>query len=247
MIKNERQERILEILETREYITAKELSEQLFISMPTIRRDLSELAAKNYIIRSRGGARKIGDDTFEIPLKFRNAFKTAEKRILCKKAAEFIKDGDFIFLDASTSVFHITEFLAGFQNITVVTNSLPVAASLSERGINTFCTGGRILKNSLGFADRFSENLIENFNFDIMFFSARGANIRGEIVDTSEAEAGLRQAVFRRVSKKIFVCSSEKFGISAPYFVANLDDIDYIITDSMPAQQFVDHEKIIIP
>lgn len=56
MLKNERYERILEILDENTYVTANELSERLYVSIPTVRRDLTELQRQGLIRRNHGGA-----------------------------------------------------------------------------------------------------------------------------------------------------------------------------------------------
>ena len=56
MLKEERYDRILEILEEETYTDAHTLAERLYVSMPTIRRDLKALAEQGKIIRTHGGA-----------------------------------------------------------------------------------------------------------------------------------------------------------------------------------------------
>jgi len=71
MLKEERYDKILEILEEENYISAQTLSEKLFVSLPTIRRDLAHLHRRNLIIRSHGGAKKINSEHILMPLSFR--------------------------------------------------------------------------------------------------------------------------------------------------------------------------------
>ena len=52
----------LKILDNENYISSHELAGRLFVSMPTIRRDLAYLEKKKQIVRSHGGARKINDE-----------------------------------------------------------------------------------------------------------------------------------------------------------------------------------------
>ena len=42
------------------------------------------------------------------------------------------QDGDLIFLDSSSSVLHIADFVSSFKDITVVTNGLIAAKKLAE-------------------------------------------------------------------------------------------------------------------
>ena len=75
MLKNERQERILELIDEHRYVTAQQLSRLLYVSLPTVRRDLAELQQQGLILRNHGGAKMAGEGTVEIPLSFRNSYK----------------------------------------------------------------------------------------------------------------------------------------------------------------------------
>ena len=103
MLKEERYDRILAILETEQYVSATKLSKMLYVSLPTIRRDLAELGRRNQIVRSHGGAKKIQAEHTVAPLDFRRTVHAAEKRALCRRAAELVDDKDIIFIDASTT------------------------------------------------------------------------------------------------------------------------------------------------
>lgn len=85
MLKEERYDKILEILNENTYVDAHTLSEKLYVSMPTIRRDLSYLSGKNLIIRSHGGAKKVSTDRIVMPLNYRKTLNSAEKNKLQKK------------------------------------------------------------------------------------------------------------------------------------------------------------------
>ena len=56
MFKNQRHNEILEILKNERFASVSELSERLFSSQPTIRRDLNFLEKQGYLRRSHGGA-----------------------------------------------------------------------------------------------------------------------------------------------------------------------------------------------
>ena len=54
MLKEERHQKLLKVLAEKEFATVEELSKSLLVSMPTIRRDLTELARRKLIIRNHG-------------------------------------------------------------------------------------------------------------------------------------------------------------------------------------------------
>ena len=233
MLKEERQEKILEILQEENYITANKLAKTLYISLPTIRRDLNELARKELIIRNHGGAKKINCENVVMPIKFRKTINYQEKRKLCKKASTLIKDNYLIFIDASTTTLQLVEFLNAFKQLTIVTNSILVSSFLTNKGIKNYLTGGEMQQNSMCYAGPFAENFIRQFNFNLAFISCHGVDENYNIVDTSLAETNLRRTLLSQTSKSVFLCDNSKFGVKAPYNLANLNELDVVITDKL--------------
>ena len=56
MIPDERRKEILELLDEKGYVSVKDLSQRLYVSLPTIRRDLTLLEREGYVLRTHGGA-----------------------------------------------------------------------------------------------------------------------------------------------------------------------------------------------
>ena len=231
MLKDERYDEILKILNSEKYISSQELSRRLFVSMPTIRRDLAYLEKTKQIVRNHGGARKINDDYLVIPMSIRENVNHREKKQLCEDAAKLIKDDSIIFLDGSTTVLQIAEFISEKQNVTVVTNGIPISLMLIKKGIRTYSTGGELIENSMAYAGSFAEEFIRKFNIDMCFFSSHGVNRNGVIVDSSLPETQLRTAVISHSAKSVFLCDKTKFDVTAPYNLMPICDIDHIITN----------------
>ncbi|MBO5010452.1 MAG: DeoR/GlpR transcriptional regulator [Clostridia bacterium] len=241
MLKEERYDKILELLDEEMYTSAQNLANRLYVSMPTIRRDLAELDSRGLLIRSHGGAKRLNSEHILMPANHRKSISPNEKRRICKKAASLITEKSVIFIDASTTALNIAEYLTERSLVTVVTNSVKLALTLSTRGIKCYTTGGELQNNSYGFAGSYAEEMISKFNFDFMFFSSHGINDSGMIVDTtSPAENFLRQAVCRLSAKKVFLAVHTKFGQQAQFNLMPLDDVDIVITDKEPPEKMRD-------
>lgn len=235
MIREERLEQILEILQKEKFAGVEELSKRLFVSLPTIRRDLAELVRRGAAIRSHGGAMPIPENNTILPIDFRNRVDPKGKLILAREAAKLVRDGDVIYIDASTTTLHIVDFIKDLKNIIVITNSIQVALLLKKYNITGYCTGGMLIENSLAFAGSYAESTVSNFSIDIMFFSTTGVTPGGYIADNSESETNLRRVAMKNARKKVYMCDSEKFEKNSVFHVANLSEMDYIITnDSLP-------------
>ena len=243
MLKEERYDRILSILEKEQYISALQLSKMLYVSLPTIRRDLAELRRRNQIIRSHGGAKVIQAEHIVAPLDFRKTVNAAEKRALCRQAATMVNDYDLIFIDSSTTTLQMADFLSDKKGITVITNGIPLATLLVQKGIKTYCTGGEIFENSLAHFGSFAEDFIQRFNIDTLFFSCHGVNENGVLTDPSLPETQIRRVAIHQSKKTVFLCDETKLGLSTPYNLVPIRTIDQVITNSEKVRRFFQPEE----
>ena len=249
MLKDERYEEILKILDEEKYISVSTLSKRLYVSLPTIRRDLTELQKRGMIIRSHGGAKKIQANSVVAPLNFRKTVNSNNKRKLCKNAVQIIKDNDIIFIDSSTTTLHMADFIDVKSNVTVITNGITLATILAKKGIKTFCTGGEIFENSLANHGSFAEDFIRRFNIDVTFFSCHGINEDGMLTDPSLPETQIRKTAINQSKTSVFLCDESKVSLSAPYNLTHIKNIDYVITNSNTITKYLeesDVNKIII-
>ncbi len=249
MLKEERYDKILDILEKERYVSASKLSKMLYVSMPTIRRDLAELVRRHQIVRSHGGAKIIQAEHIVAPLDFRKTVNAAEKRALCRSAAKLVQDNDIIFIDASTTTLQMADFLNDKKGITVITNGIPLATMLVQKGIKTYCTGGEIFENSLAHFGSFAEEFIQRFNIDVLFFSCHGVNEKGMLTDPSLPETQIRKVAINQSKKTVFLCDETKFSLSTPYNLVSIQTPDYVITNSTTVYKYFNSEdsnKIVI-
>ena len=224
----ERENKIMDILANCEKISLVELSGKLFISLPTLRRDLIKLEKKGLIIRSHGKvslAKNPAD--IKIPFSLRESEENKAKTQMAKAAAEHIKDGDTIMLDASTSAYFIVPYLAEFKNIIVITSGAKTALLLAQYGISNICTGGRMINKSFSYIGNDAITTISGYNADVAIFSCRGLSLDGTPSDND-----VRRAMMRRAKKKILLCDSKKIGNVYLNNLCDPEDLSEIISDA---------------
>lgn len=228
----ERQEEIMKILEKSKSISVTKLAKQLYVSQPTIRRDLGVLAEQGKVQRTHGGVvlRKVSDA--EIPLMFREDQNNASKKSIAEKASKLISDGNVIFLDASSTISYLIPHLEVFNDIIVVTNSPKTSMKLGERNIKNYCTGGLLLMHSVAFVGSETEKFIANINADIFFFSSRGYTENGMITDSSEREVTVKKAMLKNANKSYYLCDSSKRNQKYAFNICAVKDIDGIIDEN---------------
>ena len=233
----ERQDMILNALLESDHMTTHELSAKLFVSVPTLRRDLTKLEQMGKIIRTHGGARLIKKSADEkIPILLREQEQNDAKEIMARKAAELVRDGDIIMLDGSTSACSLIPHLAEFKNLIVITSSAKSSFLLGRMGINTICTGGKMITRSLSYIGEDAENTIRRYNADIVFFSCRGLSMDGKLTDNSIEENSLRRIMLCHAKKRVLLCDSSKLGHTYLNNLCHLSEVDEIICErALPA------------
>lgn len=231
MIKKERQNQILDILQKRKYCTVQYLSKQLYAAPITIRRDLIALEQAGLLTRCYGGASWPEHKNREVPVEVRDRTNPSAKAELAKKAAALIRNGDVVFVDASTTVGHIVDYIYPEQNLTVVTNSMRVAEQLKEKHIRCYLTGGMPVENSHALVGPLAEQAIAGLYADIFFFSTQGISEEGIISDYSEAETVLRQKMMQNAKQTVYIYDRTKRGQKYIFRVCHADEVDRIITN----------------
>ena len=228
----ERQEQIIRILEERKSISVQQLSKLLYVSQPTVRRDLDILSRQGKVQRTHGGVvlRKASDT--EIPLMFREDQNNAAKAAIAEKAALLIHDGDVIFLDASSTVSYLVPHLKKFHDLLVVTNSPKTSMRLGEQNIKNYCTGGLLLAHSIAYVGSETEKFIAGINADIFFFSSRGYTEDGRITDSSESEVSAKKAMLQNAQKSYYLCDTSKRGKKFAFNVCSVKELAGILDET---------------
>ena len=231
MIKNERFDNIMEILKQEKYSTPNALAKRLYVSPVTIRRDLKKLESDGLVSTCYGGVSIVSHENRDVPLAVRENFNENIKLSVAKKAASLITDGSTVFLDASSTASFVANFIEPEQNITVITNGIKALTILSQRHIHAYCTGGRLINNSLAFTGAIALRTIAGMHADFMFFSSQGLSRDGKITDFSESETALRMAMLEHSNQRYFLCDNSKIGKTFLFNVCDANDIDGVICD----------------
>ena len=227
----ERQKEILRLLMKSKSMTVNRLSELLFVSRPTIRRDLDALESQGAVMRTHGGVVLRNAADLEIPLMLRERQNNLSKERIAAKAEGYVQNGQVIFLDASSTVSYLVPRLEKFSDIIVVTNSPKTSMALGELGIKNYCTGGLMLIHSVAYVGSDTERFVSGINADVFFFSSRGYEAGGMITDSSVEEAGVRRAMMKNSAKSYYLCDSSKKNKKYMYNICSVSEVDGVIDE----------------
>ncbi|MCR4890789.1 MAG: DeoR/GlpR family DNA-binding transcription regulator [Lachnospiraceae bacterium] len=229
----DRKKEIRDLLSARGYMTVEELSKQLFVSVPTIRRDLNELSRKGLVKRVHGGASYVGKDSFEWSLDLRNRVNLGEKKRIGQKAAELIEDGNHLFLDAGTTCHFLARALKPSIKISVLTNSIPTMQKLSEnKNIIIECPCGLYVPSHLGIFGDEAASFIQTRHADFYFATATGFHEETGVTLRTRLEISVKQAMRKNSDCMVLLLDHSKMGIKNYYHTFDFSQIDILITDA---------------
>ena len=232
---------IINLLKEKSPLSVEEIAVKLFVCESTVRRKLTTLQDAGILTRSYGKAFLNDSKHFMPAFDIRKTENSIEKKKITFEALKLIKDGYTIFLDASTSAHFIAQYLAEFNNLTVVTNGVDTLSTLAGMHVNTYSTGGKVCTdNSSALVGLNAVNFIDKIHADLCFFSAMCIDKNGNCYDISDEENEVRRIMIKNSKQSVLLCDSSKFGFATTFKLCSLKDIDVLITD----KEFTDQVDI---
>jgi DeoR family L-fucose operon activator len=235
MLVAERYEKIVQLVNERGSIRVSELSELCQVTEETIRRDLDRLERAGRLRRSHGGAVSVkdyqGQQPPEIPYTEREITQAEEKKRIAQEAVKLIQPHDRILLDASSTAWYMASNVPDIP-LTVLTNSIKVAIELSGKDkIQVISTGGILASRSLSYVGPLAERSLDAYHVDKAFLSCKGVHLERGISESNELQARVKQKMIGMADQVVLLADSSKFGVQAFTHVAELSEVDAIVTD----------------
>jgi DeoR/GlpR family transcriptional regulator of sugar metabolism len=231
--KRERLDKILELLNEKNFVSIEELQSILNVSTITIRRDIKELESRMLVQKVYGGIRKIDSNILESRFTERRMMHAAQKIAIAKTAAQFVNDGDTIFIDSSSTAFEFVRFLKeNFNDIHMVTNSLMSALELLE---NPTCTitliGGTVRTDNISSIGMDAEEMMKHLNAEKAFISCRAFMPSKGTFEISPAVGIIKRAMAENSNKVYLLVDDSKFFKRSTFMAVPIDDINIIVTN----------------
>lgn len=232
----ERRNKIVDLVNAQGSVLVIDLSNTFGISEVTIRADLRLLEEKGLVTRFHGGAAKPGthmmeSDNQEVTLEDRYKLASDPKKRIAQAATGMIEEGMTIILDSGSTTMLIAEALAKKSNITVITNSLPAAFTLSDnKDITLVVCGGTVRHKTHSMHGTIAERSLQGISADLMFVGADGIDTTNGITTFNEGYSisGVMAAAAHKV---VAVLDASKFNRRGFNQVLPMDKIDCVITD----------------
>jgi DeoR family fructose operon transcriptional repressor len=229
---------LLHLIRIRGQMTVQELSAQLQVSCDTIRRDLDHLAAQGRLTRTYGGAvanenALQGDSTFIQRMGVRKPAKTRIARAACR----LIEVGETLLVNGGSTTALLAKEIER-QNVTIVTNNVPLAAAVPfDRSV--YLLGGRYQNDAqITMGPLFLSGV--QISVDSAIISVGGISIRGGLTSSILEEALLTCSMIGAARRTIVVADATKFGQRSFAHICPLANVDILVTDREPPRDLAD-------
>jgi len=232
VLNEERRRHILEVLNRDGRVLVVDLAKQFRTSQVTIRKDLDALQAHGRIYRSHGGALPARESALEDPtLREKEKLHRKEKLQIAAAAVRMVREGQVVILDSGTTTTAIARALRKFQNLTIITNAVNIAAELSGSSLEVILTGGTLRKNSFSLVGPIAEETLHRLNADMFFLGVDGFDVHHGLTTPNLLEAKVNRAMMDVSRVVVAVCDSSKFGRRTLSSIAPPSAVHHLITD----------------
>lgn len=236
-MKSRRKNEIMKRLMVEQALKMEEMAAMFGVSVETIRRDVADLERQGLVEKVYGGIR-----LRQSAVRSRSSLDSwsdrmvhchEEKVRIAAQALELIEDASVIALDIGTTVYELSLLLAVKKDLTIITNSLPIAAELARTtSHHVLCIGGRVSTNETvtggAYARRFLEDLAA---VDLFLMGADGVSLKQGVTEYSEGIVDVKRQLAELARRCVLLCDHSKFGVEAPFKSCPLERVDVLITD----------------
>lgn len=216
------------------------LAAELDVTPETVRRDLTALERQGLLRRVHGGAIPVERLGFEPALTTRSQALTTEKDSIAKAALAELPTEGTVLLDSGSTTARLAELLPADRELTVVTNSIPIALTLSPRSnLQVLVLGGRVRSRTLADVGSWALSALADIRVDVAFLGTNGISVEYGVTTPDQAEADVKRAMVAAARRSVILADHTKIG--EDYFArfATLAEIDMVITDDAARDELV--------
>ncbi len=226
---------ILERVQRDGRVSLSDLVNDYAVSPVTVHRDLDLLSSGGLIERVRGGARAVPESRAPIETAWSARMRQAgpQKDAIARQARARIADGSAIFLDASTTALALVRQLElkPPRELTVVTNSPAIALGITAESVHVIVTPGELDQQMRVLTGRWTVEFLRELTVATAFVSASGFTADGGLSTSRTAVADAVKAAISIADQTVALIDSTKFGRSSLMKIADLSELDLVITD----------------
>ncbi|MGB3773275.1 MAG: DeoR/GlpR family DNA-binding transcription regulator [Rhodococcus sp. (in: high G+C Gram-positive bacteria)] len=234
MYAEERQNAIAGLIGQRGRVSVTDLAETFGVTTETVRRDLASLDRMGVVRRVHGGAVPASSVTSVEPgMAEREHTRAKQKDLIAAAALAFLPtSGGRIALDAGTTTGRLAALVPIDADLTVVTNSLPIATRLAAvPSIDLHLLGGRVRGITQATVGEDTLRVLGTVRVDTAFIGTNALSIGHGLSTPDTDEAAVKRAMVTAADRVVVVADSAKIGLEFFMSFAALDCVDVLVTD----------------
>jgi len=235
MLAPQRQAAILDRVRTNGAVRVSDLVAEFGVSDMTVRRDLEVLADRGLVAKVHGGATAVHPGSTDEPGFAAKAIRQrAEKTAIASSAAQLVKPGTAIALSAGTTTAELAQRLVDVPELTVVTNSIPVADVFYRGGRQnqTVVLTGGVRTPSDALVGPVAVAAIRSLHLDVLFLGVHGMSERAGFTTPNLMEADTDRALLAAAERLVVLADHTKWGTVGISSIAALADAHVLVTDA---------------
>ncbi len=242
MFKENRWQKIQELVNKDGKVKVNELAELLGVSTMTIRRDLQSMFDKGLIERTYGGAvLSKKSNLLQTPVLLRLQEHAEEKKAIALAVAQMIKRGETIYIAAGTTTYWLAKAIANRSDLTVVTNSLPVANLLiASENIEVIVVGGFLRRKEYSLVGHFAESMVHDLRMDKVIIGCGGVHPEYGITNEYPEEMMMDRAYMSTSNNVIVVADHTKIGRVTTSYTKPVTAVHRIVTSKLASMETVE-------
>jgi DeoR/GlpR family transcriptional regulator of sugar metabolism len=230
---------VAELLQSTGAVTITDLQDRFGVSPMTARRDLTILAERGVARRTHGGAVLPSIAAYENSFSHRLRDAPKAKLRLAEQAFTLLREGETVFLDASTTTYFVARLIAerGLA-VRVITNSLPVLQELaaSERdAVEVVVIGGTFRRITHSHVGPSAVHGVRQHFADRLFMSVTGVTGAGTLTDVDVLEAEVKRAMIEHAEQSVLLLDHSKLAAHGRQAVCPVSRLSLVITDGVDA------------
>jgi DeoR/GlpR family transcriptional regulator of sugar metabolism len=238
-----RRQEIADMLRADGSVTVAQMEERFGVSSMTARRDLAELERRGLARRTHGGAVLPTAAGHEDSFLSRLTRSSDAKLALARAAAELVAEEDSVFLDSSSTAYHVArELLERGLRVTLLTNSQPImelVAAHPTGAAELIGIGGTLRRLTRSFVGPVATTAVQSHYADRFFFSVKGVTPDGVMTDADSLEAEVKRTMLRRATDPILLIDQSKLESRGLSVIAPVAEVSRILTCGVEEDELV--------
>jgi DeoR/GlpR family transcriptional regulator of sugar metabolism len=235
MLAPQRQAAILDRVRAAGGVRVTDLAAEFGVSDMTIRRDLEALADRGLLSKVHGGATSMQPGSTDEPgFAAKSVRQRSEKAAIAVRAAQLVSPGTAVALSAGTTTAELAHRLVDVPELTVVTNSIPVADVFYRAGRpdQTVVLTGGVRTPSDALVGPVAVAAIRSLHLDVLFLGVHGMSERAGFTTPNLMEADTNRALIAAAERLVVLADHTKWGTVGISSIAELSEAHVVVSDA---------------